>query len=86
MKNNIVGKVGADIRSACRILFATIIFCVGIALLAGGVRLILLGGSFYYCAAGLAYVAIGILMFLRQRLALPATVAVFFRHFALGVG
>lgn len=77
MKNNIAGKVGADIRSACRILFATIIFCVGIALLAGGVRLILLGGSFYYCAAGLAYVAIGILMFLRQRLALPATVAVF---------
>jgi len=77
VSSNISEKVGADIRSASRILFAIIIFFVGVALSIGGIRLTLLGGSFYYFVAGFAYVAIGILMFLRQRLALPLTAGVF---------
>ena len=48
-------------------VFAVILVLIGLALAAGGVRLVTLGGSFYYALAGLAIVASGVLLWRRDR-------------------
>ncbi|MCI2078212.1 MAG: membrane-bound PQQ-dependent dehydrogenase, glucose/quinate/shikimate family [Acetobacter peroxydans] len=77
MSTGISEKAGANLRTGGRIFFALVSLLAGLALLAGGFRLVLLGGSFYYFAAGVAYTVVAALLFLRRRVALPVTVGVF---------
>jgi quinate dehydrogenase (quinone) len=44
-------------------ILATVLILIGLALTVGGVRLITLGGSFYYSAAGITLIVCGVLLF-----------------------
>lgn len=57
---------GAD-RSLLAWVLATILALAGLALLAGGAKLLLIGGSPYYLIAGVALIAAGWLTFRQQR-------------------
>ena len=48
-------------------VFAVILILIGLTLAVGGVRLVTLGGSFYYVLAGLAILASGVLLWRRDR-------------------
>ncbi|HKR34269.1 MAG TPA: PQQ-binding-like beta-propeller repeat protein, partial [Steroidobacteraceae bacterium] len=48
-------------------VFAVILMLIGLALAGGGVRLVTLGGSFYYVLAGVALLASGVLLWRRDR-------------------
>jgi glucose dehydrogenase len=48
-------------------VFAVILILIGLTLAVGGVRLVSLGGSFYYVLAGLAVLAAGVLLWRRDR-------------------
>ena len=48
-------------------VFAVILILIGLMLAVGGVRLVSLGGSFYYVLAGLAVLASGVLLWRRDR-------------------
>ena len=48
-------------------VFAVILILIGLTLAVGGVRLVTLGGSFYYALAGLAILASGVLLWRRDR-------------------
>lgn len=48
----------------------TVFVVLGLVLLGGGIRLLMLGGSPYYLVAGIAFCAVGILLFLRRPAAL----------------
>ena len=48
-------------------IFAVILTLIGLTLAVGGVRLVTLGGSFYYVLAGLAILASGVLLWRRDR-------------------
>lgn len=65
--------------SGCRIAFALISLAVGLALLAGGFQLARLGGSLYYFAAGVAYMALSALFLLKNKTtwALPLSILIF---------
>ncbi|HEY6645372.1 membrane-bound PQQ-dependent dehydrogenase, glucose/quinate/shikimate family [Povalibacter sp.] len=44
-------------------ILGTVLVLIGLALAVGGVRLITLGGSFYYCIAGVTLIVCGLLLF-----------------------
>lgn len=44
-------------------IYAVILICIGLALALPGVKLIWLGGSFYYLLSGLATIIAGVLLF-----------------------
>ena len=48
-------------------VFAVILILIGLTLAVGGVRLVTLGGSFYYVLAGFAVLASGVLLWRRDR-------------------
>ena len=48
-------------------IFATILLLAGVALAAGGLRLITLGGSFYYAISGSVLIASGVLLWRGSR-------------------
>src|SRR5688572_33122109 len=48
-------------------VFAAILIVFGLVLGAGGVRLLTLGGSFYYVLAGLVLIASGVLLWRRDK-------------------
>lgn len=52
------------------ILTALVFLLLGLALLAGGIYLVTVGGSFYYAIAGAAFLLTAILLFMRRPLAL----------------
>src|SRR4029453_15223829 len=65
-------KVGGAMHTEVRLrrpprVFAVILILIGLALAVGGVRLVTLGGSFYYVLAGLAILASGVLLWRRDR-------------------
>ncbi len=58
---------GSALRAIPRLLLALIVLATGVALGYGGISLLKLGGSAYYLIAGLAYLALGVLVLLRHR-------------------
>ena len=48
-------------------VFAIVLILIGLTLAVGGVRLVSLGGSFYYVIAGIAVLASGVLLWRRDR-------------------
>lgn len=48
-------------------IFAVVLILIGLTLVVGGVRLLALGGSFYYALAGAALIASGVLLWRGQR-------------------
>ncbi len=63
--------------AACRLAVALITLATAIALAIGGARLLRLDGSPYYLVAGLAYLALSVLLFLGKRFALVLSTAIF---------
>lgn len=45
---------------------------IGLALAAGGIRLVLLGGSWFYLVAGVGFVVVALLLWMRRAAAIPA--------------
>lgn len=64
-------------RGVFRVLFAAVTLIIGLVLAAGGIRLVTLGGSFYYALAGIAYVILAVLFLKKHRLAPTLTIAIF---------
>ncbi|RYG36803.1 MAG: hypothetical protein EON93_04585, partial [Burkholderiales bacterium] len=61
-----VTQGGASLSSVANIGFATFLILVGAYLLWFGAQLLMLGGSFYYALVGLALVATGVLLIMRN--------------------
>lgn len=59
-------------------LLGILLLLMGLAMLAGGVKLSMLGGSLYYLLAGIGIALTGILMLLRRRAALGLYAIVLF--------
>lgn len=66
-----------SVAKAYRGLFCVISLLVGVGLLYGGIKLLVLGGSAYYLLAGLAYVVLAILAFLQSGITLVFNIVVF---------
>lgn len=60
----------SSIGAAANTLFLAVLSLIGVALLGGGVWLIVLGGSWYYLAAGLAFLGTAVLLAQRRPAAL----------------
>jgi len=58
------------LRNAILVALAVALLAMGVALTAGGLWLIFLGGSWYYVLSGLAFLATSILLFRRDERAL----------------
>ncbi|MFT8674667.1 MAG: membrane-bound PQQ-dependent dehydrogenase, glucose/quinate/shikimate family [Acetobacter sp.] len=76
-----IGKSKFGTIDVFRVLFSLINIIIGLYLLKGGFTLLSLGGSPYYFLAGLAYVAIAVLYFLKNRYALLLSVITFVATF-----
>ena len=63
--------------NSARVLFSLLVLVVSLALIYGGVKLVALGGSSYYLIAGLAYLLLAVLFFLRKRIGISLSVAIF---------
>ncbi|WP_099348517.1 membrane-bound PQQ-dependent dehydrogenase, glucose/quinate/shikimate family [Acetobacter aceti] len=61
---------------AYRVLFSLISLITGLILAVGGARLMMLGGSYYYFLAGLAYITLAVMFVLKHRAALLFSVAI----------
>jgi quinate dehydrogenase (quinone) len=61
--------------NSARVLFSLLVLVVSLALIYGGVKLAALGGSSYYLIAGLAYLLLAVLFFLRKRIGISLSVA-----------
>ncbi|MEL1264847.1 membrane-bound PQQ-dependent dehydrogenase, glucose/quinate/shikimate family [Pseudoxanthomonas putridarboris] len=68
---------GRILYQACKWGFIALTLCASFALLAGGARLLYLGGSSYYLIAGLAYLALSVMLSIRNRFALHLSAAIF---------
>jgi quinate dehydrogenase (quinone) len=68
---------GSALRAIPRLLLAFIVLATGLALGYGGICLLKLGGSAYYLIAGLAYLALGVLVLLRHRYTAAFSLLVF---------
>ncbi|QEO17375.1 membrane-bound PQQ-dependent dehydrogenase, glucose/quinate/shikimate family [Acetobacter vaccinii] len=65
------------LKDAYRLLVALVTAVVGLALIYGGIKLAMLGGSLYYLLAGLAYALVAVLFALRKTLSFVVSVAIF---------
>jgi quinate dehydrogenase (quinone) len=59
----------AEVRRRPPYIFATILFLIAVGYLYGGIKLIAVGGSFYYALAGAAIGAAAVLLWLRNKVA-----------------
>lgn len=62
------GSFNSSIKKTLNILFSVVVLIISGVLLYGGVKLVSLGGSYYYLIAGLAYLLLAIFSLLRKPL------------------
>jgi len=65
-----------ELRGIALIAFGLVIVAFGLFMLVGGIRLITLGGSWYFALAGIGFVAAGVLTMLRRPLGTVVYLAV----------
>lgn len=62
--------------TTARVLFALLVLLVSLAMIYGGFKLVALDGSPYYLIAGVAYLLLAALMFLRKSASIALSVAI----------